>query len=166
MLTVNRTVAHSTSQGDLMTTISDYVGPTQVDHCSFLVRTGKLEEAVSFFVEQLLWIEDGPRVSGDWGTAVFVRQKNTNARIQLNEFLARPEDIVTCTDAEHLAIAVMITSARAAAEAIIVWAVERGLGDGHSYEPANKEETKWFVYLPEVFAFALEIIQVKAFRTS
>lgn len=146
--------------------LSDFLGPTQVHHSAFLVRTGMLPEALAFFVDQLRWVKDGDSVVGGWGTAVFVRPPNTTGIIQLSEYYSRPPELAACADDNHLAIAVMLQPAQNAAEAIIDWAKQNGLGEGHSYEKANEAGTKWLVHLPAIFTFALEIVQVRAFRTS
>ncbi len=146
-------------------TLSDLIGPIQVDHNAYLVRTGKLELAISFFVDQFHWIEEVWTTS-DWGTMAFLRQPNTTNRIQLSEYNSRPTDLVTCRDDCHLAIAVMLVSAQDATKAIITWAIENGLDEGHYFELANETGTKVLVYLPAIFTFALEVVKVNAFRTS
>ena len=147
-------------------TISDLIGPTKVDHHAYLVRTGLLNEAVRFFVEEFHWVEYRAPAKGDWGTARFVRQPNTTSVIQLSEYLSRPVDLLDCSDDQHLAIAVMIVSAEEAAGAICNWAIDNDLDQGLSNERANADGSKWFVHIPALFTFALEIVKVEAFRTS
>lgn len=147
-------------------TISDLIGPTKVDHHAYLVRTGQLNEAVRFFVDQLHWVEHRPAVKGDWGTARFVRQPNTVSVIQLSEYLSRSPKLLECSDDQHLAIAVMIVSAEAAIDAILDWADANGLAEDMYAEKASANGTKWFVHIPALFTFALEIVKVEAFRTS
>ena len=139
-------------------TISDKIGPTRIDHSAYLVRTGKLSVARAFFVEQLHWINDGSPVVDDWGTAVFVRPPHTTNRTQLTEYLCRPPDLAVCTDGEHLAISVMMVSAEEAVKAIHEWVITNGLDQGFSCVKANADGTKWFVFVPELFTFALEIV--------
>ncbi|MFZ2201899.1 MAG: hypothetical protein WAV56_00730, partial [Microgenomates group bacterium] len=81
------------------------------------------------------------------------------------EYLSRPVDLLDCSDDQHLAIAVMIVSAEAAIDAIMAWAADNGLAEGMLAEKANADGSKWFVYIPEVFTFAIEVVQVKAFPT-
>ena len=147
-------------------TISDLIGPTKVDHHAYLVRTGQLGEAVRFFVDELHWVEYRAPAKGDWGTARFVLQPNTASVIQLSEYLSRPVDLLDCSDDQHLAIAVMIVSAEEAAKAICEWADDNGLAEDMYAEKANADGSKWFVYIPTLFTFALEIVKVEAFRTS
>lgn len=146
-------------------TISDIIGPTRVDHSAYRVRTGMLDAAVKFFTKQLLWIEDGPSVTGDWGTAKFVRQQNTTWRIQLTEDLSHDPFPTECVDDGHLAIAVMIVSAYDAANNILDWAFENGYGQDAYIMKVSADGT-WMVYLPALFTFAIEVVKVKAFRTS
>lgn len=146
-------------------TISDQIGPVRVDHHAYLVRTGKLDLAVQFFVEELHWVEYRQPVSGDWGTARFLKLPHTDSRIQLTEDNTRPADLVECSDNQHLALDVMIVTAEKAAVAIGAWAAKNRLGKGLKIEKADAEGTKWFVYLPKLFTFAVEVVEVKAFLT-
>lgn len=147
-------------------TISDLIGPSKVDHHAYLVRTGQLSEAVRFFVDELHWVEYRPAAKGDWGTACFIRQPNTVSVIQLSEYLSRPPSLMECTDDQHIGIAVMIVSAEEAAGAICNWAIESEFDQGLSNERANADGSKWWVFIPALFTFALEIVKVEAFRTS
>lgn len=145
-------------------TIFDKLGPVWVDHHAYTVRTGKLDSAVQFFVEQLRWVEYRQPVSGDWGTARFLGLPYTDSHIQLTEDNTRPADLTECSDNQHLALGTSVTADKAV-RAIVIWAMENRLGKGYKTERANPEGTKWFIYLPEIFTFAIEMAGVTTFPT-
>ena len=145
-------------------TLSDLAGgAVKASHHAYLVRTGKLDLAVEFFKE-LKWVEDSIPVSDDWGRARFLHLPATDSRIQLSEYYDRPIDMVECSDGTHLALCLM-RSASDLAIAIGCWSIKKQVCSGLKIDQADATGTKWFVYIPEVFTFAIEVVQVKAFPT-
>lgn len=145
--------------------LSDKLGPTQTHHTSYLVRTSELDTAVSMFLE-MRWLEAVDRaVSGDWGKARFVHAPYQTMLVQLTEYSDRPVSLQTCSDSQHLAIAVQHVSAETAANEFLNWAKAHGLGEEAYIEKANVDGTKWFVHLPALLTFALEVVEVTDFRS-
>ena len=145
-------------------TLSDLAGgAVKASHHAYLVRTGKLELAVEFFKE-LKWIEYQEPISADWGRAYFLHLPATDSRIQLTENYDRPANLVECTDDTHLALSLM-KSAGDFAISVGVWSIKKQVCSGLKIDQADATGTKWFVYIPEVFTFAIEVVQVKAFPT-
>lgn len=149
-----------------MKTITDQIGPVRVDHHAYLVRCGKLDLAAQFFITELKFVEYLDPVSGSWGTARFFHLPHTDTRIQLTEYGVSGSDKFNAySDDQHLALSTT-KPAKMGVDAICSWARHNGVGDWLASDPANAEETKWFVYLPEIFTFALEVVQVKSFQTT
>lgn len=133
-------------------------GVTTIHHVAYLVRTGMLRGAVSFFVDQLGWSEvDKMTVTGDWGTARFVKSSGGSVLVQLTEELEWPDDPQIFVGT-HLALAV--GNAAEAAELIDEWAQHAGINC--EIEAANASGSKWFVRLPDVFTFAFEFVSTGA----
>jgi len=136
-------------------TVKDLIGGSSFNHAAFLVRTGMMIGAVSFFTDQLGWEEDEKaKVEGSWGTARFVRPKSQPGfRLQLteeNDFSDTPQVL----PGTHVGINVF--NAAEAANVVVDWAHYAGIHA--SVEPANAAGTKWFVSIPELFSFQIEFI--------
>lgn len=141
-----------------MSTTLSHLGQATTSHAAFQIRTGQMENALHFFKE-LRWLEiDEAIVKGVWGQARFIaHRKNHDFTIQLTELSDGDPEKLEMTE-NHLAIHFSKADPQHAAEYILSWAVRAGSGRGSSIEPANSEGTKWFVYLPALFKFALEIV--------
>jgi len=128
------------------------------DHSAYQVRTGMMNAALYFF-EQIGWLEISERkTSGPWGQARFVQALASDSHVyQLTELSDGDPNLIE-TQENHIAIHSSLASAQVAAENILEWANYVGAGEGASIEPANAAGTKWFVYLPALFKFGIEII--------
>ncbi len=147
-----------------MRVLGNMIGASKVHHASYLVKTGKLDEAVGFFRE-LRWRLVN-EVVGDWGRAKFVKIGYQDISVQLTEYADRDPSLQTCTDDAHLAIAVQVVTAEMAANSMLLWAIGHKLDEGARIEIGNSDGTKWLVYLPAIFTFAIEVVKVKDLRYS
>lgn len=139
--------------------IVDAIGNTAIDHPAFLVRTGMFLGAKALFVEQLGWVVE--REAGDiekegW-RAVFVhpRPGHVGVSIQLTEEKDHPSEPVIFSGT-HLGIKVF--DAAQAAQAFKEY-YERA-GCEVQIEAANPDGTKWFVFIPALLTFGLELVSV------
>ena len=141
----------------MISVLKDVIGRTKLHHAAWPVPIGMLDQAVAFFVDQLGWIENKEaKVSGDWGTARFVKPTAEDKfMIQLTEYneVKMPDPL----NGTHLAISV--EHARSAASAIVEWGIShRNIASWMM--PANSEETKWFVTLSGLLGFELELVTI------
>lgn len=136
------------------------LGHAQEMHSAFQVRTGMMNGAATFFHE-IGWFEiKNKKVTGDWGQARFFCSSAVIEDchvFQLTELADGDPEELEMTE-NHLAIHFSKSSPKEAAEAIFEWACRSCAGQGASIEAANAEGTKWFVYLPALFKFGIEII--------
>lgn len=142
----------------MVTTITR-LGPAIPSHFAFQVRTGMMEESIHFF-ELLGWIEVREAiVRDDWGQARFITpDENGNFYIQLTELSGEDPSKLEMTE-NHLAIHFDSSTPKEAADAIFFWASSSpSTGQDAAIESANKMGTKWFVYIPSLFKFAIEIV--------
>lgn len=141
-----------------MRLLHEIIGSTSIDHAAFLVRSGKMIGAVSFFVDQLKWVEDEEAiVAADWGVARSVKPSvDSLVRVQLIEHTSRSEKILETFPGTHLALNVM--DATSAAKEIKIWA--DGSGIFCIVEPVNEDGTKWFVDLSGLFTCKIELMSV------
>jgi hypothetical protein len=128
------------------------------NHAAFQVRTGMMNGAVHFF-EEIGWSELPTRkVKGPWGQARFVSPFRPGCNTyQLTELSDGNPETLEMTE-NHIAINFSNATPEEAATAILDWAAQACAGEGSSSEKANSEGTKWFVYLPALFKFAIEIV--------
>ncbi|KKT43044.1 MAG: hypothetical protein UW64_C0002G0084 [Microgenomates group bacterium GW2011_GWC1_44_37] len=132
------------------------LGHSTQDHVAFQVRTGMLSGAVWFFRE-IGWFElHGRKVSGPWGQARFFTSDLDSPVVQLTELSGGSDSLVMTEN--HLAVHFSRATPEEAAKAILAWATYACAGEDASIEKANPEGTKWFVYLPALFTFAIEIV--------
>lgn len=130
-----------------------FIGVTWPDHVAYEVRPGMMGSARNFFIEQLGWHEDeAARVEGDWGEAIFVYPDSDKSFLVQLTCPAESADPRRITE-NHLALDVV--DAEASARAIWCWATLTRL---MCCEIEEVSEGKWFVHLPEIFAFSLELI--------
>ena len=135
------------------------IGASAIDHPAYLVRTGMFAGAKAFFVEILGWhiANEVDCLKEEGWRAVFVSPEaqwsSEQVMVQLTEHIAY-SDPIGMFEGVHLAIKVQ--NAKNAAQEIVSYYEHAGL-DCHK-EPANTEETKWFVTIPALFTFALEFI--------
>jgi len=141
--------------------LSNVVGPTKVNHSSYLTSKGQLDHAVKFFSD-LGWLV-GPEIGGAWGRAAFVRPTIDDEPLQLSDYVTTPDELF-CSDDFHLGLSIQHVSAVQAANAVIKWAENNGFDAGSWIEPGNDKGTEWFVFLPTLFRFAIEFVSVKDFR--
>ena len=135
-----------------------FLGSAAPSHAAFQVRTGMMNGALHFF-KQLGWSEINEAiVSGVWGQARFIApRKNDSFTVQLTELSDGDPEKLEMTE-NHLAIHFSKADPQSAAEAILEWATWASAGEDASIESANSQGSKWFVYLPALFKFALEIV--------
>lgn len=138
--------------------IGSFFGPIMVHHASYLVKTGRMRYAAQL-LNEFGWIETNG-VTGDWGSARFFKPQGQDISVQLTQYIDRDPRGQGCVDDAHLALTVHRTSAEAAANLLLDWAKNYVLGKDARIEKASPDGLKWFVFLPEIFTFALEIVQV------
>ena len=141
-----------------MVTDEDSLGFISVNHLAYQVRTGMMNAAIFFFEKKLKWIELPHRkVTDDWGQArFFTQQSDYGVVIQLTEL--SDDDPKLEMSENHIAIHSELLNPKEAAEYILEWANYACAGEGASIEAANSTGSKWFVYLPALFKFGLEIV--------
>ncbi len=134
------------------------LGTATDNHSAYLVRPGMMNGALHFFHE-IKWVEfEGLRVNGDWGQARFVSSNIVGSHIyQLTELTSEDPEKLEMTEF-HIAIHFSSATPQEASEAILDWAIHSGASEGATIEPANAEGTKWFICLPALFKFSLEIV--------
>ena len=136
--------------------LGDKIGGSELDHAAYLIRTGMWASAISFFTEMLGW--KIVRQAGDikelgWHAVFLTPKEGDPVIIQLTEDADWPETPVTF-EGTHLGIKVS-NAEQAAAE--IQYHYQRG-GLTCKIEKIDDEGTKWFVVIPGLFTFALELI--------
>lgn len=133
------------------------IGWSRGRHSAFQVRTGMMIGATKFF-EDIGWFEFSDlRVAGEWGQARFVSSPGEMHLYQLTELSGGDPDKLVMTE-NHIAVHFAIGTPQLAAETLLDWANRVGASEGASIEPANFEGTKWFVYIPALFTFGIEIV--------
>lgn len=130
------------------------IGATTIDHAAHFVRTGMFAGAVDFFTEALDWAI--VRTAGDikelgWRAVFLAPHIGDPVMLQLTEDTDHPETPVIFPGA-HLGIKVL--DAEASATAIKDHYERAGL----TCEIEQVGEGKWFVRLPELFTFTLELV--------
>lgn len=141
-----------------MTQAFSHLGQAIPSHAAFQIRTGQMDNAL-FFFKEIGWNEINEAVvRGSWGQARFVSpNEDENFAVQLTELADDDPNKMEVTE-NHLAIHFSAASVGRAAGEIYSWAHRERLGEGASMEAANTAQSKWFVYLPAIFKFALEIV--------
>ncbi len=140
-------------------TLGQRIGASAIDHPAYLVRTDMFAGAKAFFVEMLGWhiVKEVDCLEDEGWRAVFVSPEaqwsSHQVMVQLTEQLGYLDPISTFAGV-HLAIKVQ--DAKNAALEIITY--YRHAGIDCDTEPANIEQTKWFVTIPALFTFALELV--------
>jgi len=134
-----------------METLRTLVGDLVLDHVALAVQPGRMITAVALFVEQFGWTEDeGAAVSGDWGKARFVCPPGGGVRLQLSE----PADLEYGVRLPNVHPAFRVFDPIAAARAMVAWCHRGGIEGTREELPGGK----WFVYLPDIFAVAIELV--------
>lgn len=130
-------------------------GPVTLNHAAYLVRRGKLPLALHFFADVFEWvISETRKPQGTWGIARFVHPAGKeDFSVQLTDDLDTPDGETIFPDI-HLAL--NVDDALGAANAIRDWASLRD--QRCEIETADSTNTKWFVSLPGIFRFDLELV--------
>lgn len=136
------------------------LGHAKEKHSAFQVRTGMMAGAMTFFHE-IGWYEcKSMNVNGSWGQARFVCSSVISIGchiFQLTELSDGDPEKLEMTE-NHIAVNFSNATPEVAAKAILEWACRSCAGEEASIEAANSDGTKWFVYLPALFKFAIEIV--------
>lgn len=135
----------------------DKIGATVIDHSAYLVRTGMWIGAVAFFTEQLGWkiVREAGNIDGAGWRAIFLAVKEGDpVTIQLTEEIDHPDTPVVF-EGVHLGLKVR-DAKQAAAE--IQYRYQRQIGLTCEIKQADDKGLKWFVVIPDLFTFALELI--------
>ncbi len=138
------------------TNIADTVGNAKIDHFALLVQPGKMDIAVSFFVDEFGWDElADKRTDAAWGRVCFLEPYiRSTAILQLTELAAdEPWGILPGV---HLGLKVY--DAKVAAHAVRMWAAHRSV----RCQVEELQGGKWFVTLPYIFAAKIEFVSVGA----
>ena len=137
--------------------LGEKVGPSTLDHAAYLVRTSMWASAVAFFTEMLGWKvvrEFGNIKELGWRAIFLAPRVGDSVIIQLTEYNDWPDTPVTFEGA-HLGIKVE-NAEQAAAEIQYHYLYKAGLAC--EIKKVDDAGHKWFVVIPELFTFALELI--------
>lgn len=140
--------------------LGEKIGPNNVNHAAYLVRTGMWAGALAFFTEALKWKvirEAGDIKTQGWRAAFLAPAPDNEVTIQLTEDLDWPDEPATF-EGTHLAITVQ--NAEEAAAEIQYHYTCAGLDC--TLKKANDEGTKWFATIPDLFTFAFELVTADA----
>lgn len=128
-----------------------------MDHAAFNVRTGMWLAAVAFFTEVLDW--KIVRKTGDidqlgWRAIFLAAKEGDPVILQLTEDNDWSDDPIVF---ENMHLGIKVQDAKAAA-AEIQYHYQRVAGLTCEIKQVDDQGLKWFVLIPELFPFALELI--------
>lgn len=140
-------------------TVRDRIGAVGVDHFALLAQPGRITTVVALFTEQFGWVEalrpepvDTPELKVQFVRPTWDSQHCIQITELTNGGTGKPFPMLP---AVHPGF--KVGDAELTVQAIVAWAEHGGTFDG-SYEKVGLR--KYFLYLPWLFAHALEFVSV------